>query len=273
LKNANLLSVVKVIEKLRHPTEGCPWDLEQTLYSLTHYMTEEAQEYVNAVAGNNPVEICDELGDVLLQVLLNATIAEQSGLFTLEDVAKALETKMIQRHPHIFAKSESKDSDSKKLDSKEVLQQWEQIKQKKHGGQRKFSDQIPTSMPALLAAHKIGEKSQRVRFDWQSSQEVFAKVKEELQEVEEELNKDSAHWDKSALEDEIGDLLFSVVQLARHEKISPEIALARANLKFIKRFELMISLMDNDLEAFTNLSAEDKEALWVNAKVKLKNEN
>ena len=250
--------LLRIMARLRAPT-GCPWDKEQTHSTLTQYAIEEAHELADAIDRNDKSAIIEELGDLLLQVILHSEIARQEGSFTLADVISGITQKMVRRHPHVFG-------DVKVKDSQEVLSQWSKIKEGEKADSKSSSNpfaNIPQSLPALIHAQKIGAKSVRLNFDWANAQDVFKKVEEELREVEETLSTK----DTKAQQMEIGDLLFSVVQLARHLNFDAEQALRLTNSKFITRFMRMRELVDKDGKIFSNLNVQDLETYWVKAKV------
>ena len=244
----------EVIKKLRNPNGGCPWDIKQTSTSLLPYLIEEAYEVVDAIKNKDTNEIKEELGDLLLQILLHSTIQEENNAFNLQDVIDILCEKLIRRHPHVF-------KTKKKLTNKELKEQWEKIKKKE--GKIKDEDnpfyKINKSQPSLLQALDISMVSKGLKFDWDDYKGPLDKVKEELNEVIEEKEKDNSN--QLNIEEEIGDLLFSIVNLSRHLKINPEIALINANNKFIKRFNLMLQQYDNK-EEFIKTELKSKEKSW-----------
>ena len=248
----------EVISALREPETGCPWDLKQNLESLTRFMSEESAEYISAVASGNSEDIKDELGDVLLQVVLNAKVAEQEGLFDIEDVIQNITDKMIRRHPHVF-------SDTKVKNTEEVITNWDAIKQQENPKTplEKLFD-ISKSLPATMEADQIGRKSKKVNFDWAGPMQVLDKVKEELGELEDEMNLESQN--QKAIEHEVGDLLFSCVQLARHLNVNPELALKKCNERFYSRFSHVAALVEQDGRDFTEFKSEELESFWVKAK-------
>ena len=256
---------VQTITRLRDPENGCPWDLKQTHYSLIKYLIEETFEAVHAIEESDDDKIKDELGDILLQVVLHSVIAKQRNKFSIEDVIQNINDKMVRRHPHVFA--------GKKINSiDEVKKNWEKIK--KSESQRNNSENYTFNKSildttSLLSANKIGEKTKKIDFDWNSYEEVIVKVKEELSELEDEIK--SKRREAKILE-EYGDLLFSCVQLGRHLSINPENALRSANKKFIKRFDLMEDLAHKNKQDFSSLSREKKEQLWKKVKGMLKSE-
>lgn len=244
--------LLKIVEDLRGP-EGCPWDKEQTHTSLTRFAIEEAHELADAIDSGDSKAIRDELGDMLLQVVLHAEIARQDGLFDIHDVIQNISEKMIRRHPHVF-------DDTKAATSDEVLDNWAKIKAKEKGHKDPFD--IPKSLPSLLRAHKIGEKTKTVAFDWNSPQSCWSKVEEELNEV----RLATAQNDRAEIEAELGDVLFSLAQWARHMGFDSEQALRKANVNFEKRFRRMQALIEAAGLNWENLTAEDKEKFWKMAK-------
>lgn len=255
-----IVKIIEVIRKLRDPKDGCPWDLKQTHESLLKYLVEESYEYIHAVEENDPEKMQEELGDVFLQVLLNAQIAEDNGLFNLEDVAKTLSEKMIRRHPHVF-----KDK-SLATTSEEVLKNWDEIKKKEKENKPFFTDE-DLALPALMSAQKIGKKSGKVNFDWDTVEQVFDKVLEEVEEVKVELKDKEKNREK--VFEEIGDLLFSVTQLARHMGFEAEDCLRFANKKFVSRFQVLEKLIQEDEKDIQVLNIPELEAYWQRAKKEL----
>ncbi len=253
MNHPQLENLISIVQKLRDPKQGCPWDLKQTLTSLLPYLTEESYEYIAAVEAQDQQGMQEELGDVLLQVLLHSTIADQQGLFTLESVAQTLAEKLVYRHPHVFKK------EGAKLDEKQVLQQWEELKDEKR--QKTTINASHLALPALLSGEKIGKESQKIGFDWEDYSQVLYKVEEEWQELKEELPP-SGHFNLERVEEELGDLLFSLVQLARHLNLSAESVLRKANRKFVERFQKMENLITQDQTNLTELSLEQKEEYW-----------
>jgi tetrapyrrole methylase family protein/MazG family protein len=245
-------SLLAVVRALRAP-DGCPWDREQTHQSLTRYALEEAYELAQAIDEAEDTKIKDELGDVLLQVVLHAVIAEQRSAFEIEDVIENLNKKMIRRHPHVFADRTVSSSD-------EVVKNWNEIKAQEKTSKSSVDSvfDFPKQIPALIAAQKIGEKSGRFQFDWTSVPDVFAKVREEFHELEESLKSGS----KDEQVHEIGDLLFSLAQLARHLDFDAEQSLRIANARFEARFRQMLVLIEKAGQKISNLSPQDIEGFW-----------
>lgn len=251
---------IKVIEKLRDPNGGCPWDLEQTHESLLRYLLEESYEFIEAVELKKPALMEEELGDVLLQVLLHSTIASRDKKFTLESVAKTLADKIVRRHPHVFG-------DVKVSGSENVAQNWKEIKEKEKGERKYTIDEKVLQAPALTSAFNIGKKSTTVNFDWDDYHQVIGKVEEEWQEVKEELPPGTQH-NKERVREEIGDLLFSVAQLARHLDIDPEACLRDANRKFINRFKQVEDEVKGRGKKLEETPQAELEKIWVQVKNK-----
>ena len=249
---------IETIKALRDPKTGCPWDLKQTHESLLKYLIEESYEFIEATKQNDFSQMKDELGDVLLQVLLHAQLASEASEFDLEDVAQNLSDKMIRRHPHVF--TDKHDG----IDEEQVIKNWEEIKkEEKKDEPRYFFKDKDLNIPSLSSSYKIGKKSKQVNFDWSHYTDVLDKVEEELQEVKDELN---IADNKARIQEEIGDLLFSVAQLSRHLDIDPEEALRCANKKFISRFnriEDLASAQDKEIKDFSNT---ELEKFWIKAK-------
>ncbi len=243
--------LVKIVKRLRGPN-GCPWDKAQTHKSLTPYAIEEAHELEEAIHNNDLENMKEELGDLLFQSVLHAEVARQDGHFDINDVIETLSNKMVSRHPHVFSDTEVADAD-------EVVQNWEAIK-----ATEKDIDlfDIPKSFPALLYSHKVGKRSKKADFDWETPQQVFDEVSNEFEELKEAL----ASGDKTHVEEELGDLLFTIAQLARHLDLDSEKALRLSNAKFIRRFRKMQELRPD----FDSLSRQEKEDLWSEAKKALK---
>jgi tetrapyrrole methylase family protein / MazG family protein len=254
-----LLELLKVIEKLRSP-KGCPWDKKQTHQSLKPYLIEEAYEVLTAIDKKDPELLKEELGDLLLQIVLHAQIASEKKEFAMKDIVNVIKEKMINRHPHVFANTKVKDV-------KQVWQNWEKIKQQEKNNQKKsFFDGVPRMLPGLYRASKVQKKAARVGFDWPDQKGALAKIDEEVEEFKTEIQKKRKHPKK--IKEEFGDILFSLVNLARKLNIDAEDALQSANNKFIDRFGKMEKLAKVKAENFTEYSIEELEALWQKAKKK-----
>lgn len=260
-----LEQVVGVVAKLRDPDGGCPWDLKQTHESLRPHMLEEAYEAVEAMgADQSPEALKEELGDVLLQVLLHAQIAKDNGLFSIKDVAHGLAEKLIRRHPHVF------NTDATKLEEAEaVTTQWEKIKaqEKVDAGEAQDSVLKKAAKPnttALIRAQRVSKKAVKLGFAWPDMKSLWACVRSEFDELEEVTEKTGDPLaSQQALEEELGDCLFATVSLAHHLNVEAEVALTRATDKFLKRFQCMESQADQPLET---LNFEQWDTLWKQAK-------
>jgi ATP diphosphatase len=247
--------------RLRAP-DGCPWDREQTFDSIKRHTLEETYEVFDAVERRAWPDLKDELGDLLLQVLFYAQMASEAGYFTIQDVAANLNAKLIRRHPHIFAGAEATDTNA-------VLRNWEQIKQAEKKAskatQTSMLDEIPRSMPALMEAGKLGSRAAKIGFDWPNTNGLFDKLQEEIGELKAELDPSSSARSSSAIEAELGDILFTAVNLARHLKVDPESALRATNAKFRRRFAAMESAA-GDSAALGASTPAQLEILWNQAK-------
>lgn len=255
--------LVDVVARLRSPTDGCPWDLGQTHQTLIPYAIEEAYEVVDAIRSEQPDALCDELGDLLLQVVLHAQIASEAGHFSLKEIAAGITAKLIRRHPHIFA-GVAVDS----LD--EIHRNWEQIKAAEKGldpnVEPPLSQQLKRygrSLPPLSAALKISQKAAAAGFEWESVEGVWDKFREELGEFQTAIAAESLENQQA----ELGDLFFTLINLARWYDLDPDAAIQGTNQRFIQRLEQMESVADRPL---TDYSLEALEALWQQAKLRLK---
>lgn len=254
-REERLEAIGRVIDTLEILRVKCPWDAKQTNESLRPNTIEEVYELCQALLDDNLPEIRKELGDVLLHILFYAKIADEKGAFDIADVADALNNKLIFRHPHVFG-------DVKAEDAHQVEQNWEDIKLKERGGNRTVLAGVPAALPALVKAFRVQEKAANVGFDWETPEQVWGKVKEELNEVSDAI----AKGDKHDVEEEFGDLLFSVINAARLYKVNPENALERTNRKFIDRFNFIEAEATAEGRSIRELSLEEMEALWQKAK-------
>ena len=245
----------QVMQQLRDKQHGCPWDLKQTFESLLPYTIEETYEVVDAINGGDRAAMKDELGDLLFQVVFYAQLGEEEGSFDFEAIAQHTADKLIRRHPHVFEQTDGALSDA------EIKQQWEAIKQQERKSQQAetvFKD-IPSQLPSVLKAAKLQKRAASVGFDWTEEEPIYAKVYEEIDEVRTAENDD-------LLEEEIGDLLFAVINLARHKQVNPERALQRANNKFVQRFQAIEAMLSARKQAADELSLDQLEALWQEVK-------
>jgi len=254
-----LTESIAIMARLRAPN-GCPWDREQTFDSIKRHTLEETYEVFDAIDRRAWPDLKDELGDLLLQVLFYAQMADEAGYFSIEDVAANLNAKLIRRHPHIFA-------DATAETAADVKQTWDAIKQTEKASRPQpahYLDEVPQHMPALLEAFKLGQRAAKAGFDWPDARGLFDKLAEESAELQVEVDTDN----QVAIEEELGDLLFTAVNLARHLKLEPEFALRGANRKFRERFNAMESAAGG-VETLITLSADELEARWRNAKQSL----
>ncbi len=249
--------LIEIMAALRNPATGCPWDVEQDFASIAPYTIEEAYEVADAIDKGDMDDLRDELGDLLLQVVYHARMAEEDGHFDLEDVVEAITTKMIRRHPHVF-------DDACHATGVDLHSAWESQK----ADERSAVDAavsalagIATALPALMRAQKLGKRASRVGFDWKSVTAVNDKIREELAECEEAIEQS-----KSRTEEELGDLLFSVVNLARHTGIDAEVALRKANDKFQRRFEVVEASARHDGCDLERCNADELDRYWKAAK-------
>lgn len=245
----------KVIDTLDILRVQCPWDKKQTNESLRPNTIEEVYELCEALVNNDDKNIRKELGDVLLHVLFYSKIGEEKGAFDIADVAEALNEKLIFRHPHIFG-------DVKATSAHQVEQNWEQIKLKEKDGNRTVLAGVPTSLPAMIKAYRVQEKAANVGFDWAEPSQVWQKVKEEISEFEAEV----AYANKEKMEQEMGDVLFSLINAARLYGINPENALEKTNQKFIKRFNYIEGVARKAGKNLNEMSLEEMDTLWNEAK-------
>jgi XTP/dITP diphosphohydrolase len=257
-----LQELIEVVAKLRSPDGGCPWDLAQTPASLTPYVIEEAYEVVDAIKGGDQEAIAEELGDLLLQVVLQAQIAQEYGQFSLQKVAQGISQKLIRRHPHVFGDVLVNSVD-------EVRQNWEQIKAAEKGEPSPENQNLSTklsrygrTLPPLTAAMKISQKAAAVGFEWENIDGVWAKFHEELEEFQQAI----AHETPERQQAELGDLLFAVIQLARWHNLDPSAALQGTNHRFIQRLQKMEAVVDRPL---TDYTLAELETLWQQAKAQL----
>jgi len=247
--------LLAIMKRLRGPG-GCPWDAEQTHESLTRYLLEETYEVIQAIETRSPEHLNEELGDLLLQPVFHATIAEESGSFTMQDVIQTLCEKLIRRHPHVFG-------DMQIADSTAQIENWEQIKKLEKGTERSSAlSGVPPHLPALLRAQKITEKAARVGFDWEHTDQVMAKVMEELHEFEEAM----IAGDYQHMEAELGDLLFAVVNLGRFLSINPEEALRKTISRFQKRFQYVEDSLHARDRHMNDTPLKEMDLLWEEAK-------
>ncbi len=266
MKQYSIHDLLDIMQSLRDPDTGCSWDQVQTFNTIAPYTIEEAYEVAEAISRHDMLDLCDELGDLLLQVVYHAQMAKEQDQFEFNDVIKAVCEKMIRRHPHVFGSAEQ---------IKQGKQDWEVFKQQERQAKGIVEDNsalanVSHGLPPLLRARKLQKKAAKVNFDWSDIASVVSKLKEEVHELEQAINQ---QHDTSHIEDEIGDVLFSVVNVCRHAQLDADIALQKGNAKFEQRFRLMESLIQQRGESMAALSASQLEEYWVQAKRKLLNSN
>lgn len=250
--------LVRVVKALRDPQTGCPWDLEQTHQSLLRFLIEESYEFVHATESQDDRHMEEELGDVLLQVVLHSQLGSERGAFDIESVSKALADKMIRRHPHVFD-----NENAQKVETAKIKENWEKIKNEEKGGFRHRIDQAYLNFPSLFAANKIGNKTHKIHFDWAGPNEVIKVVQEEWEELQHELKTGES---QKKIKEELGDFLFTCAQLSRHLGHDPEEVLREANKKFIRRFNSMELLINADKKVLEEMTQEEMEEYWIKAK-------
>ena len=242
--------LLTIMDELR---AECPWDKKQTMESLRHLTIEEVYELGDAILDKDSEEIKKELGDILLHIVFYAKIGSETNDFDIADVTNSICEKLIERHPHIYG-------DVEVANEEEVKQNWEKLKLKE--GKKSFLEGVPVSLPSLVKASRIQEKVAGVGFDWEEPQQVFEKLKEELEELQHEIDTD----DKDKMEAEFGDVLFSMINYARFLNINPETALERTNKKFIKRFKYLESKADERNTPLRDMSLKEMDVFWEEAK-------
>lgn len=267
----SLVDLLRVMERLRDPQQGCPWDLRQDFKSLVPSTLEECYELAQAIESEDFSHVAEELGDVLFQVIFYAQLGSEQGLFGFEDVVSILADKLLRRHPHVFAGGElegvvPRQSAQGGSDTtvEDVKQSWEAIKkeERKAKSQHGILDDVPRALPALPRAQKIQKRAASVNFDWPDSSGALAKIEEEMLELREAIASRSVE----AIEEEMGDLLFSCVNASRHLEVDAEASLRRATAKFEQRFQHMVNIAELSGRAMNDLSAEALDNLWLKAK-------
>ncbi|MFN3233427.1 MAG: nucleoside triphosphate pyrophosphohydrolase [Alphaproteobacteria bacterium] len=269
----DITDLLQIMRKLRHPQDGCPWDMEQDFDTIAPYTIEEAYEVGEAIAERDMDALKDELGDLLFQVVFHAQMAAEAGEFTFDDVVEAVCTKMLSRHPHVFADASIADADAQTV-------AWEEHKKKEREEKARAKDQVPSVLdgvayryPALMRAVKLSKRAARVGFDWLSPAQVRAKLQEELDEFDAELTKAEAEGgNKAAIEAELGDILFVWTNIARSHDVDPERALRGTNRRFEQRFRRMEAISAAADERLEDKSLDELEALWQRAKQELRDE-
>ncbi|WP_415227935.1 nucleoside triphosphate pyrophosphohydrolase [Psychromonas sp.] len=271
MKATNIENLLNIMEQLRSPENGCPWDMKQTFDTIVPHTIEEAYEVAEAIEQKDFADLKGELGDLLFQVVFYAQMAKEQNLFEFNDIIDTLNEKLVRRHPHVFAQTEF-------ADEQEVHANWEAEKEKERAkkaySEHKISsalDNIPLALPALNRAYKIQKRCANVGFDWKTLEPVVAKIKEEIDEVLVEVERDDLSEPQRQLriEDELGDLLFANVNLVRHLNCSPEQVLRQANKKFEKRFRLVELEVSKSGLQLTDYSLEELEVIWGKVKKQL----
>ncbi|MDH4222092.1 MAG: nucleoside triphosphate pyrophosphohydrolase [candidate division Zixibacteria bacterium] len=254
LDSKSFVRLINLMRKLRSP-QGCPWDRMQTHRSLLPYLLEEAYEVLDSVEKKDDLKFKEELGDLLLQIIFHSEIAREENRFDINEVMDNLKDKLVQRHPHIF-------SEKRRLSSTQVIKNWEHIKLATSDNKSVLSG-IPKTFPALLKAYRVGEKVSRYGFDWQSREDILPKMREELKEFEKAYRSKN----KKKIEEELGDILFTLVNLSRHMKINPEFALRKTVQKFIRRFNYIEKELSRRNKSLGKTSLKELDFLWEKSKV------
>jgi ATP diphosphatase len=253
--------LARIMARLRDPEAGCPWDLEQDFATIAPYTIEEAYEVADAIERGDMVELRDELGDLLFQVMFHSRMAEEAGAFSLADVVAAINDKMIRRHPHVFGEKDVRSAHEQTV-AWEVMKAAERARKAAPEGPASALDGVARALPALLRAEKLQKRAARTGFDWTETPPIFDKLEEEVAEVKAAI----AGGDPAEIEDEVGDLLFVAANLARRLDIDPEQALRKANAKFERRFRAMEAAAAAEGVDFASLSLDEQEVYWQRVK-------
>ena len=257
MKSSNIDQLIEIMSQLRHPEKGCPWDIDQDHQSIAHYSIEEAYELVAAITKNDHENIKEELGDLLLQVVFHSQIAKENNIFDFNDVIKTLIKKLITRHPSVF------DPDhNKKISADEQSRLWDEIKkkEKKQNTNKASFETISSSLSPIQKSKEIQKEATKKNFDWDSTEDVFEKVYEELNELK------SIQHKKDQAKEELGDLFFILINLARHLQIDPDIAIESANQKFMRRFLKLEEIAKKRNQNIENANIDDLDELWEEVK-------
>lgn len=263
----NISRLIEIMAALRDPQTGCPWDIRQDFQSIKPYTIEEAYEVADAIERGDLDDLNDELGDLLLQVVFHARMAEEAGDFSFDDVVLAITRKMIRRHPHVFAQSQSDTPEGVKIQWEEIkaAEKAERVARRKSRGSNDGTgllDDVPRALPALMEAIKLQKRAARVGFDWSETEPVLSKIEEEIGELRDALK----GADRSKVQEEFGDLLFALVNLGRHIDADPEMSLRNTNAKFRKRFSFVETALGEADEDLSEASLDRMETLWSQAK-------
>lgn len=258
-----IVRLLTIMRRLRDPEDGCPWDVKQDFGTIAPYTIEEAYEVADAIDRGNLDDLRDELGDLLLQVVFHARMAEESGHFDFSAVTRAISDKMVRRHPHVFAEARERDAESQTKAWETQKAEERAAKAKAEGREPSILEGISAALPPTTRALKLQKRAARVGFDWPEIRPVLEKIEEELAEIRTEIDRDAA---VERLEDELGDLLFAVTNLARHLKIDPDSALRRTNAKFEARFQAIEAALAKEGRSIEDADLEEMERLWQAAK-------
>lgn len=260
MEDRRLEAFARLLDIMDELRVKCPWDRKQTFQSLRNNTIEETYELADAIADNDMESIREELGDLLLHVVFYSKLGDEQNAFDIGDVANAICDKLIYRHPHVFADVHADTPD-------EVMQNWEQLKLKEKHKKKGVLGGVPRSLPAMVKAFRIGEKAASAGFDWEKKEDVWAKVKEEIGEVQQEMDRaGSASFDREKLQEEFGDLFFAMINAARLYHVDPELALEHSNKKFIRRFGYIEDRAQVEGKPLGSMTLDEMEALWQEAK-------
>ncbi|MBE5033078.1 nucleoside triphosphate pyrophosphohydrolase [Gallalistipes aquisgranensis] len=260
MEDRRLEAFARLLDIMDELRVKCPWDRKQTFQSLRNNTIEETYELADAIADNDMESIREELGDLLLHVVFYSKLGDEQNAFDIGDVANAICDKLIYRHPHVFADVHADTPD-------EVMQNWEQLKLKEKHKKKGVLGGVPRSLPAMVKAFRIGEKAASAGFDWEKKEDVWAKVKEEIGEVQQEMDRaGSASFDREKLQEEFGDLFFAMINAARLYHVDPELALEHSNKKFIRRFGYIEDRAQAEGKPLGSMTLDEMEALWQEAK-------
>ncbi|MBV1701662.1 MAG: nucleoside triphosphate pyrophosphohydrolase [Hyphomicrobiales bacterium] len=264
LPDRDIASLLKIMAALRDPKSGCPWDIAQDFASIARYTIEEAYEVVDAIERGDMPDLVDELGDLLLQVVFHSQMASERGLFEFGDVVAAINAKMIRRHPHVFG-------DLSGVSPQDVERNWQSIKQAEKAGKPQPTSilaDVPVPLPGLTRAVKLQDRAAKVGFDWANARLVLDKIREETDEIAEVLDRAVAlPADQADMEEEIGDLLFVIANLARHLHVDPERSVRQANAKFVRRFGHIENQVRHSGRTLDSVSLDEMDDLWNEAKI------
>ncbi|MGH0003016.1 nucleoside triphosphate pyrophosphohydrolase [Pseudovibrio ascidiaceicola] len=270
LPSRDISRLIEIMKALRTPETGCPWDLEQNFKTISPYTIEEAYEVADAIEREDLTDLKEELGDLLLQVIYHSRMAEEKAAFAFGDVVEAITKKMIRRHPHVFGDDEQKAAGFPKGTWDRIKEEEKQERKQQRAEMGlidqmpRFLDEVPSAFPALTEAEKLQHRASKVGFDWGAAEPVLDKIKEEVEELAVEVTASTP--DRRKIEDELGDVLFAIANLARHLEIQPEAALKRTNAKFRRRFAHIEDAATAEQRPLKDLSLDEMEAHWQAAK-------